>query len=142
MKSDFPNSPDRIPDPRIFTLAEANAMVPIFTEMMAEINSLKTSVVMVMESKSEVSKSNGHIHHDSPESHHDMELVSVAAGRITELVDQINRSGAELKDLDMGLVDFPHQREGRIVYLCWMYGEEEIGFWHELDSGAAGRKPL
>ncbi len=117
-------------------------MIPIFAEMLMEINALKNSVVTVIESKAPLSKTNGHLKHDSHEAHEDMALVSDAAGRITELMDQINRSGAELKDLDMGLVDFLHRREGRIVYLCWMYGEEEINFWHELDAGAAGRRPL
>ena len=47
-----------------------------------------------------------------------------------------------LRDLDRGLVDFPHLREGREVYLCWIEGEEEIGYWHDLDAGYAGRQPL
>ena len=47
-----------------------------------------------------------------------------------------------LRDLDRGLVDFPSVREGREVYLCWEEGEDEIGFWHELDAGHAGRQSL
>ena len=47
-----------------------------------------------------------------------------------------------LRDLDRGLVDFPAVREDREVYLCWEEGEEEIGFWHELDAGHAGRQSL
>ena len=47
-----------------------------------------------------------------------------------------------LRDLDRGLVDFPAVRDDREVYLCWEEGEEEIGFWHELDAGHAGRQPL
>jgi hypothetical protein len=47
-----------------------------------------------------------------------------------------------LRDLDRGLVDFPAVREGTEVYLCWQEGEEEIGFWHEPDTGFAGRRPL
>jgi hypothetical protein len=47
-----------------------------------------------------------------------------------------------LRDLDRGLVDFPAVREDREIYLCWEEGEEEIGFWHELDAGHAGRQPL
>jgi hypothetical protein len=47
-----------------------------------------------------------------------------------------------LRDLDRGLVDFPAVREGAEVYLCWQEGEEEIGFWHEPDTGFAGRRPL
>lgn len=47
-----------------------------------------------------------------------------------------------LRDLERGLVDFPALREGREVYLCWVEGEDEIGFWHELEAGYAGRQPL
>jgi len=50
--------------------------------------------------------------------------------------------GVEIKDLDRGLCDFPHMREGRIVYLCWQRGEETIEWWHDIDAGFAGRQPL
>ena len=47
-----------------------------------------------------------------------------------------------LRDLDRGLIDFPALRDGREVYLCWIDGEDAIGFWHELDAGDAGRQEL
>src|SRR5579871_3183300 len=47
-----------------------------------------------------------------------------------------------LRDLDRGLVDFPSLRDGREVYLCWVDGEPDIGYWHDLDAGYAGRQPL
>ena len=47
-----------------------------------------------------------------------------------------------LRDLDRGLVDFPALRDGREIYLCWEEGEEEIGFWHDPDTGFGGRRPL
>ena len=47
-----------------------------------------------------------------------------------------------VRDLDRGLVDFPALREGREVYLCWVDGEPDIEFWHDLDAGFAGRRPL
>jgi hypothetical protein len=47
-----------------------------------------------------------------------------------------------LRDLDRGLIDFPAIRDGQEVYLCWVDGEPDIGFWHELDAGYAGRRPL
>ncbi len=48
----------------------------------------------------------------------------------------------QIKDLDRGLVDFPSIIEGREVFLCWEEGEEDIEFWHDLNSGYAGREPL
>jgi hypothetical protein len=47
-----------------------------------------------------------------------------------------------LRDLERGLVDFPSLLDGREVYLCWVDGEADIGFWHELDAGYRGRQPL
>jgi hypothetical protein len=47
-----------------------------------------------------------------------------------------------LRDLDRGLVDFPSIRDGREVFLCWEEGEDEIGYWHDLDAGYGGRRPL
>jgi hypothetical protein len=50
--------------------------------------------------------------------------------------------GCVLKDMDQGLVDFLTRRDGREVYLCWRYGEERVAYWHELQAGFAGRRPL
>ena len=57
-------------------------------------------------------------------------------------VERIRELGVVLKDLDMGLLDFPHEREGRIVFLCWHPPEESVAFWHDLDAGYAGRQRL
>lgn len=58
------------------------------------------------------------------------------------LVRAIAAAGAEVKDLRRGLVDFPAERAGEIVYLCYEYGEPDIQFWHPADTGYAGRRPL
>jgi hypothetical protein len=57
-------------------------------------------------------------------------------------VERIRELGVVLKDLDMGLLDFPHEREGRVVFLCWHPPEESVTFWHDIDTGYAGRQPL
>lgn len=54
----------------------------------------------------------------------------------------IEERGIVLRDLDRGLIDFPSIRDGREVYLCWVDGEDEIGYWHELDAGFDGRQEL
>jgi len=48
----------------------------------------------------------------------------------------------QIKDLNRGLIDFPSMREGREIFLCWEKDEEDIEYWHDLDSGYAGREPL
>jgi hypothetical protein len=62
--------------------------------------------------------------------------------QVQEGLDRVMALGGVPKDVDLGLVDFPHMREGRVVNLCWKFGEQEIRFWHGLDEGYASRKPL
>jgi hypothetical protein len=57
-------------------------------------------------------------------------------------VQGLQELGCVVKGVQQGLVDFPHLKNGREVYLCWQLGEDDIGFWHEIDSGFAGRTPL
>lgn len=65
-----------------------------------------------------------------------------AAADIEGFVGELAELGVECKSLADGLVDFPSEREGRVVYLCWRAGEEAVTHWHEVDAGFAGRQPL
>jgi len=62
--------------------------------------------------------------------------------RLDALVHQVQDMGALFKDINMGLLDFPALRNGREVYLCWKHGEKDIEFWHEIEAGYAGRRPI
>lgn len=68
--------------------------------------------------------------------------LEIALERLNELLDELSGVGCELKDFQIGLVDFVGRHQGRDVYLCWKLGEEKIGFWHELDAGYTGRQPV
>ncbi len=61
--------------------------------------------------------------------------------RLREFVEELRQLGVEAKGHD-GAVDFPTMLDGRRAYLCWKLGEPEVSYWHELDAGFAGRKPL
>jgi len=61
---------------------------------------------------------------------------------IARCVNDIHGRGANVKDLDEGLVDFPAQREGEEILLCWRLGEDVVAFWHGLEEGFAGRRPI
>lgn len=61
---------------------------------------------------------------------------------IREALGKIEQAGCVVKDLDVGLVDFPSVVNDEQVYLCWKLGEERIRYWHRMDEGFAGRKPL
>jgi hypothetical protein len=75
--------------------------------------------------------------------------LAAAAGEVEELarglaklVDEIAAHGAQVKDPDEGLIDFPALRRGETVLLCWRLGEDEIRYWHRVEDGFAGRRPL
>lgn len=61
---------------------------------------------------------------------------------IVRLINRIEAYGCLVKDIDLGLIDFPSVREGRAVYLCWKAGEDRISHWHAMDEGFADRKPF
>ena len=69
-------------------------------------------------------------------------VVSEAFVQLRAALAQLQEAEVVLRDLDRGLVDFPALRDGREVYLCWLEGEDEIGYWHDLEAGFAGREPL
>jgi hypothetical protein len=62
--------------------------------------------------------------------------------RIVELVEKIHGYGCIVKDVDLGLIDFPSLRGDQLVNLCWKMDEPNVSFWHGIDEGFAGRKPL
>ncbi|MFL5958910.1 MAG: DUF2203 domain-containing protein [Gaiellaceae bacterium] len=68
--------------------------------------------------------------------------VDRLARQLARLVDEIASHGAQVKDLDSGLIDFPALRGDETVLLCWQLGEDEIAWWHRVEDGFAGRRPL
>ena len=70
------------------------------------------------------------------------ETIQAEADAIAACAQQIDDAGAQIKSLEDGLLDFPSRHEGELVLLCWKLGEGEIAYWHGVDEGFAGRKPL
>ncbi len=60
--------------------------------------------------------------------------------RLYTLLHRLQDLGVEVKDVEMGLVDFRCVRNGKEVYLCWKYGEDSVQFWHEIEAGFQGRQ--
>jgi hypothetical protein len=71
---------------------------------------------------------------------HDMQTR--CGERLKAAVEAIQETGAVIKDLDMGLVDFPTMFHGNEVYICWRLGEDDVEYWHGIDEGFAGRKAI
>lgn len=123
---------------------EANQQIPWLRVQLSEIISLGKSINgfrLQLDNILRTGSSNGHTDIDQDVSNHRKEIGD-AMERLRNLVLDINTSGMILKDIEMGLVDFPTIREDREVYLCWHLGEASIQFWHETDVGFSGRQPL
>ena len=129
--------------PRIFTLDEANALLPRLREILTELQERKPAFDRLQPEMAEMARSaagNGHL--QSPEVQEKRRRAESLAKRLEELVAELRRMGCELKGLEQGLIDFPAEREGRSIYLCWRLGEETRGHWHGQDTGFGGRQPL
>ncbi len=129
--------------PRRFTLQEAESLLPRLAELLAEMRGLKEEYDRFRSRVGELDqkmRGNGHmVEGELKEAQAGLERT---AGDLNSLAEQVNEMGCELKDIDQGLVDFRAEMGGREVYLCWKLPEQRIDWWHELDTGFAGRQPL
>jgi hypothetical protein len=123
--------------PKLFTVEEANALLPKLQELLDDLACHREAMrekAPHLEPILRAAATNGGGRIGSEYGVEAYKLY-LAIGRIQEL-------GVLLKDLDMGLLDFPHEREGRVVFLCWHPPEKRIEYWHEIEAGYAGRQPL
>jgi hypothetical protein len=130
---------------RTFTLDEALTLLPILESLLrAAIGGKKVmeDVEAEMQALSHRIFLNGGTHVDVVAvARRKAERVK-AEQRAKDAIAEIDSIGVQVKDLDIGLLDFPCQVEGRIVLLCWKMGEHTITHWHGTDEGFAGRKPI
>ena len=124
-------------DERIFTVAEAEALLPPLRTLLAEIGEAWDRVRQL---NPEVQKARDASAFDGF-TKAGVDYVE-AISHLIFLIHQIKDLGVLLKDAEKGLCDFPYMRQGRVVYLCWQLGEDRIGFWHDIEAGFAGREPL
>lgn len=123
--------------PRYFTLSEANETLNTIRTLVDEIQAIRQKVLSSQpEVWSALEKSVGNGGNRS------LSLLIQDFEQLDALVHSILELGVLIKDINSGLLDFPALREGREVYLCWQLGEGEIAFWHEVDTGYAGRQPI
>jgi hypothetical protein len=130
--------------PRYFTLEEANAALeelrPIAEEMVAKRRELVEAQGRRAALGAQVVTNGGDLT-PSDFADADDELEN-AASELARCVERIQAAGVLVKDLDQGLLDFPALRSGEEILLCWRVGESQIEFWHGLEEGFAGRKPV
>jgi hypothetical protein len=130
---------------RSFTLDEAQTLLPILESLLRTAIDGKTLIESVDEQFQDLSHRillNGGMHLDIVHLARRKAEREKAIQRIKDALAEIDATGVQVKDLDIGLLDFPCQVEGRTVLLCWKLGESGITHWHGTDEGFAGRKPI
>lgn len=126
---------------RLFTVEQANALIPQLIPLLVTLRSNRAAALAAQRSLDELTPAMRGNGAGVRAAELEQELTGLAM-HLASGVRELTRLGVVVKDLDHGLVDFPSRRDGRIVYLCWRLGEDQVAFWHELDSGFFGRQAL
>jgi hypothetical protein len=129
--------------PRYFTVDQANRLLPELIPLLEELRALKRRLDNLQGEQArllEKARTNGH--------NRAAETADIA-GEVERLINEsgerlarIRALGVEVKDIELGLVDFLSLHRGKRVYLCWKLGEPSVRFWHTLEDGYAGRQPI
>lgn len=122
---------------RIFTLGEANSLIP---QLEDHLTAVKRGKAVLLRVKDEIKKASAKAHLDGG-SYAGPHYIC-ALQQISENLQAVHEMGILVKDVDMGLCDFPAMLEGRVVFLCWKLGEQDVRWWHEVHSGYLGRQPI
>jgi hypothetical protein len=120
-----------------FSLAEARALLPELRRIFQDAHHRRERARRADETLGDLIRKTGTDIGGPPVSGMLMDLQQMQAQ-----MERVEKLGVVVKDFDRGLVDFPHLREGREVFLCWELDEDDIEFWHDLDTGYAGREQL
>jgi hypothetical protein len=135
----------RPPAPRLFTVDEANALLPTVRDLLRDLQTarerLATAQARLAQRLHGGARTNGHAVPGSETDRLNQEIAD-AQEQTTRAVYGIAELGCELKDPERGMVDFRTLREGRVVYLCWLMDEPHVMYWHELEAGYRGRQRL
>jgi hypothetical protein len=122
---------------RRFSLEQANRSLPLVKRVVGDI--VQTHA-LAMKLQHEVERQSAAKANNTQKTM--QEQLDACMNKLEDFVDELSEIGCELKDYQTGLIDFVGRHEGRDVYLCWKLGEDHISYWHELDSGFAGRQSI
>ena len=122
---------------RLFTVEEANHMLPRLRRLLRRLIRHRQKLLHL---NPEIQKARDNAENNGGSFSGGQYLSELL--RFSECAQLIDGLGVIIKDLDVGLCDFPHMRDGRVVYLCWKLGEGDVSWWHEIETGFAGRRPI
>ncbi len=119
---------------KLFTPEEANELIP---RLEALVRKLQTNAAQARARAAEAGPSA-----DLEQLSRSDPVIRTAMREMSKIAEEIQDLGCFLKDIDLGLVDFPGEVNGDTVFLCWQYGESRLVAWHPIDQGFSSRKPL
>ena len=130
---------------KTFTLDEAQSVLPVAESLLNRALEAKQAASDLQEDMAQRIRRifvSGGMHVDLAAAHKRKITLEALVQRAKDAIEEIDAIGVQVKDLDAGLLDFPCQLEGETVLLCWKRGETSIEFWHKMEDGFAGRKPI
>lgn len=135
------------PERQYFTVAEANAQIETLADLFSRVMQMRMYLKGLYRRLDEAGfPPNQESEEDEedlpPEVARDRALFLAMAETLREQLEDILATGCVIKDIETGLVDWLALHEGREVWLCWRYGEREVAYWHELNGGFTGRRPV
>jgi len=128
---------------KLFTLEQANAMLPLVRAITTDLMSLSGDVIERRQRLDHLSSRDsgaGDVYSDElKQVENELEIDTT---RLREYIEELKALGVEPKGFPQGLVDFPSLVDDRLVFLCWQHNEPEVLYWHDIDAGFAGRQPV
>ena len=127
--------------PRVFTVEEANALLPAVRPLAERIR----ENILQLRNQSQTIVRHEHLDPESADFMNRLQKNTAIAqiiANVKRCVEQIESYGCICKGVEQGLVDFPCLLGAEVVFLCWQLGEPTVGYWHRIEDGFAGRRPL
>jgi hypothetical protein len=124
-----------------YTVEEARELVPRLRSLMAAVQVEQIRLQEEISQLNELSPAMQMNGYAAQTAKHEAMILELGKS-IREKLDQFEELGIDVKDIENGIVDFPSERDGRIIFLCWQVDEETVMYWHEVEDGFRGRQLL
>ena len=124
-------------DEHLYSVSEANALLPYIRTLVASMLEAREAILSLQPELWSVIQAavfNGGSKSASDVTHYIL--------TIQDAIRKLQSLNIVVKDVNTGLIDFPAERDGQLIYLCWLYDEPSVQFWHDIDSGFAGRQRI
>ncbi len=125
----------------LYTVQQARDLIPELRPLIAAMQLERRRLQDEVERLNDLTPAMQQNGHAVRAANHERMIVEFSES-LREKLDQFDMMGIDVKDIEHGIIDFPSERDGRVVYLCWHVEEETVSYWHEVTEGYQGRQPL